>query len=68
MIGEVSLYGVYVPWLLLLALLALVASRIVGSLLARFGLYKWIWHPALFDFSLFLILLGGINYFSSLWF
>jgi hypothetical protein len=36
MIGEVSLYGLYVPTLLLLAIAgALVVSRVLGKLLAR---------------------------------
>jgi len=60
MIGEVSLYGIYVPPLLLLALLALVVSRLFNWVLARSGLYRHIWHPALFDFSLFVIVLGGL--------
>lgn len=65
MIGEVSLYGIYVPPLLLLALLALVVSRLFNWVLARTGLYLHIWHPALFDFSLFVIVLGALVFFGS---
>lgn len=65
MIGEVSLYGIYVPWLLLLSLLALAASRLVSHLLARIGFYRLVWHPALFDFALFVILLGAFTFLSS---
>jgi len=65
MIGEVSLYGIYVPPLLLLALLALVVSRLFNWVLARTGLYRHIWHPALFDFSLFVIVLGALVFFGS---
>ena len=65
MIGEVSLYGIYVPPLLLLALLALVISRLFNWVLARTGLYRHIWHPALFDFSLFVIVLGALVFFGS---
>jgi hypothetical protein len=68
MIGEVSLYGIYVPWLLLLSLLALAASRLVSYLLARVGFYRLVWHPALFDFALFVILLGAFTFLSSWWF
>ena len=65
MIGEVSLSGIYVPPLLLLALLALVVSRLFNWVLARTGLYRHIWHPALFDFSLFVIVLGALVFFGS---
>lgn len=65
MIGEVSLYGIYFPPLLLLALLALVASRLLHRVLARTGLYRHVWHPALFDFSLFVIVLGSLAHFAS---
>jgi hypothetical protein len=68
MIGEVSLYGLYVPPLLLLAVLALVVSRVLNLFLARLGLYRFVWHPALFDFSLFIIVLGSLSFFASNWF
>ena len=49
MIGEASFYGLYMPWLLPLALLALFVLLGVQRLLAAAGLYRRIWHPALFD-------------------
>jgi hypothetical protein len=68
MIGEVSLYGIYVPPLLLLTLPALVISSLLKFLLARTGFYRLVWHPALFDFSLFVIVLGSLSFFASNWF
>ena len=68
MIGEVSLYGLYFPPLLLLALLAYGISRLCNKLLARTGFYKHVWHPALFDFSLFVIVLGSLVFIGSNWF
>lgn len=68
MIGEVSLYGVYFPPLLLLMLPALLVSRVLSSLLARAGFYRLVWHPALFDLSLFVIVLGSLSFFASNWF
>jgi hypothetical protein len=68
MIGEVSLYGIYLPPLLLLMLPALLVSRVLGSLLARVGFYRLVWHPALFDLSLFVIVLGSLSFFASNWF
>jgi len=67
MIGEISLYGLYVPPLLLLALVALVVSRLLNFALAKAGLYRLVWHPALFDLSLFVIVLGALAYFTRSW-
>lgn len=66
MIGEASFYGLYLPWLLPLALLALAALYGVQRLLAAAGLYRRIWHPALFDISLYIVLLWGLSRLSSL--
>ena len=59
MIGEFNLYGLYVPWLLLLFLLALACTQTISYVLARLGFYRLVWHPALFDFALLIIVLGG---------
>lgn len=67
MIGEVSFYGLYLPPLLLLALAALVVCRLFNLVLARAGFYRLVWHPALFDFSLFVIVLGALAYFTRNW-
>lgn len=68
MIGEVSLYGIYIPSLMLLVLPALLAARVASWLLARLGFYRWVWHPALFDTALFVIALGALTFFSAKWF
>jgi protein-S-isoprenylcysteine O-methyltransferase Ste14 len=67
MIGEVSIYGLYVPPLLLLTLAALVVSRLINRVLAKTGFYRIVWHPALFDFSLFVIVLGALAYSTRNW-
>lgn len=61
MIAEISLHGLYVPTLLLLAVAALVCTRAFGRLLLRLGFYRFVWHPALFEFALFGILLGSFS-------
>lgn len=61
MIGEASFYGLYLPWLMLLALLALLALWAVRRLLAAAGFYRWVWHPALFDMALYLLLLYALS-------
>ena len=67
MIGEISLYGLFVPPLLLLALAALAVSRLLNLVLARTGFYKLVWHPALFDLSLFVIVLGALAHVTRTW-
>lgn len=67
MIGEISFYGVYVPVLLLAALVALALSRALGIVLARIGFYRLVWHPALFDVALFILVLGAVNSVFSDW-
>jgi hypothetical protein len=62
MIGELSLYGLYVPWILVLCLLSLGCAHLLGRLMSRWGLYRFVWHPALFDAALFVILLGGFTF------
>jgi hypothetical protein len=60
MIGELSLYGIYFPWLLVLAILTLGLSWLVRRLLALTGVYRLVWHPALFDLALYVVLLYGM--------
>ncbi|MBT9431147.1 DUF1656 domain-containing protein [Candidatus Sodalis endolongispinus] len=66
MIGEASFYGMFIPWLMLLALGALGLFFVVRRLLAALGLYHWIWHPALFDIAFYCLLLHGLTYATSL--
>jgi hypothetical protein len=66
MIGEATFYGLYFPWLMLLALLALPALWVVRRALAATGFYRRVWHPALFDMALYVLLLYGIHRATSL--
>ncbi|MES2264013.1 MAG: DUF1656 domain-containing protein [Pseudomonadota bacterium] len=59
--AEISLYGLYIPSILPLCLLALICTRACGRLLMRLGFYRLVWHPALFEFALFFILLAGLS-------
>jgi protein AaeX len=58
--AEVDLLGVYVApisWMLVAAWLILIALRRVAD---RFGLLRYVWHPALFVFSIYMIVLSFI--------
>lgn len=66
MIKEVNLYGVYLPGLLVLIVVAYLVGVIVQQVLSRLGLYRYIWHRPLFDFALYVVLLGAVSEIASL--
>ena len=57
MIVEMSFNGVYFPALFGIGLFCLGLSWCLRRLFAHFGLYRWIWHPALFDLAFYVVLL-----------
>jgi hypothetical protein len=57
MIGEADFDGVFVPYLLVLAVLAFCAFLPVRWILRRLHLYRFVWHAGLFDTALFLVIL-----------
>jgi len=61
---EVNLFGVQLPWLLLLAGAALACAWAMRRLLAIVGAYRWIWHPALFDLALYVLVLYALTCFT----
>ena len=61
MIVDLDVFGVYLPGLLVLAAAALVLVHLMHRGIARAGLYRLVWHPALFDVCLFIIFLGGLT-------
>ncbi|MDQ0394859.1 DUF1656 domain-containing protein [Labrys monachus] len=65
MVIDLDLFGVYLPGLLVLAVAAFVLVHIVHRALATAGLYRLVWHPALFDVCLFVIFLGGLTALSE---
>jgi len=66
MIGEASIHGLYVPWLMLLCALTLGVQWLVRRALAALGFYRWVWHPALFDTALYVLLLYVVSSVASL--
>lgn len=59
MTPELNLSGVYIHPLLVAAVLAFVAGRLIELLLARARLYRFIWHRGLFDVAMSLVLWGA---------
>ncbi len=60
MIGQLNIYGVYVPVLLVMMLVAYLLKSLLGMVLARLGLYRWVWHPPLFNLALYVMVLGAL--------
>jgi hypothetical protein len=58
MIGEIDVVGVFVPAILVLMLIAYLINLAVRTVLARIGLYRFIWHRSVFDLALYVLVLG----------
>jgi protein-S-isoprenylcysteine O-methyltransferase Ste14 len=56
MIGEFAIDGVYLSSVLVSAVIALAAAFVLRRVLSWAGAYRFVWHPALFDTALFVIL------------
>ena len=61
----IDIYGVLVPALLLWIIVAYILSAILRRIMQRFDFYRLVWHRALFDFSIFVCLLGVVVYLSE---
>jgi hypothetical protein len=60
MIGEINLYGVLLPPLLVWLGAGLAASAVVRFGLNRAGLYRFVWHRPLFDLAILVIATGAV--------
>ncbi|MCO5081110.1 MAG: DUF1656 domain-containing protein [Rhizobiaceae bacterium] len=58
MTQQIDIYGVFIPTLIVLALSALVISRLLGRGLARIGFYRFVWHRPLFELATYVSTLG----------
>lgn len=61
-IGEFDIYGVYFPAFAVFAAIAfLLQVIVVKRLMETYGVYRLIWHRALFDLAIYIILLGAVT-------
>ena len=60
MIAEFDIYGVFVPALLVFAIVTLPLTLVLTRLLQVIGFYRFVWHRPLFDVALGVILFGAI--------
>ena len=60
MTGEMNIDGVFLSSVLVSAVIALAASFVLRRVLSKVGAYRLVWHPALFDTALFVILWAAV--------
>jgi len=58
---EINLLGVYVAPISVLMVAAWVVTIALRWMAARYGLLRYVWHPALFVASVYLIVLSAIT-------
>jgi protein AaeX len=58
---DVDLFGVYVAPMSLMIVAAWLATIALRQVANRFGLLRYVWHPALFVFAVFMIVLSSIT-------
>jgi hypothetical protein len=61
MSGEFDIYGVYFPALAVFAAIAFVVQLGIKRLLDATGFYCLVWHRALVDLAIYVILLAAIT-------
>jgi hypothetical protein len=60
MIGEVDVFGVFVPAPLVLMLIAYLINLVIGRVLSRIGFYRLVWHRSIFDLGLYVFVLAAV--------
>jgi hypothetical protein len=58
MIGEIDIFGVFVPSILVLMFIAYLINLVLRTVLTRTGLYGLVWHRTLFDLAIYVLVLG----------
>ena len=56
---EVNLFGVYVAPISVMMVVAWVITIALRRIATRFGLLRYVWHPALFVFAIYIIVLSS---------
>jgi protein AaeX len=62
---EINLFGVYVAPISLLMIVAWLVTIVSRRVADRFGLLRHVWHPALFVFSVYIIVLSSMVLFIA---
>ena len=65
--NEINLFGLYVAPITLIMAIAWIAYLVVRRVGDRFGLTGQVWHPALFDLALYVIIVSSIVLMIARW-
>ena len=57
--AEINLFGVYVAPISLMMVAAWLVTIALRRVASRFGLLRYVWHPALFAFAVYIIILSS---------
>ncbi|CAE6690329.1 DUF1656 domain-containing protein [Paraburkholderia aspalathi] len=58
MIGEIDIFGVFVPAVLVLMLIAYLINLAIRTVFERAGFYRFVWHRSIFDLGIYVLVLG----------
>jgi hypothetical protein len=67
MIGEFDVGGVFIPSILVWAVVAFIISLFVRRLLTLVGFYRLVWHRGLFELALLAILWGSVTWLATIY-
>jgi hypothetical protein len=59
--ADIDLFGVYVAPMSLMIVAAWIVTTALRRIAGRFGLLRHVWHPALFVFAVYMIVLSSIT-------
>ena len=59
--ADIDLFGVYVAPISLMMVVAWIVTIVLRRIAGRFGLLRHVWHPALFVFAVYMIVLSSIT-------
>jgi len=65
MTGEFDVAGVFIPAVVIWALLSMAVGVVVRRILTATHFYRLVWHRGLFDLALFFILWGLVAYMGN---
>ena len=58
MIGEIDIFGVFVPAVLVLMFVAYLINLAIRTVFERVGFYRFVWHRSIFDLGIYELVLG----------
>ena len=61
MIGELDIYGVYLPIFVVVAAVAFLLQLLIKRVLDACGFYRFVWHRPLIELAIYVILLGVVT-------